>query len=599
MVNIFGDRTAGGKRGPPGSVGETGPAGKRGKTGESSGYYSQFFQHSKTKWDIDFEPNFWIDGYDIQEKPSFKVLNKYDNQYDAYPDIASRKPTKGTDTVSGRHTISFNGTQYVTSSMNWNTSSESTIDNLQVFAVFKFSDISGTGDRDGIFGNDNAGWDRFIALFNNNDLFCGGAASGGNSKGLIISTFPSDANPVQISKFCVLSIHWNNKGSSGCGVNKSFVYCNGKKLATFTAGDVTGTTSFGIGNLGSGKDTMKGEVGRFLVCGSRAHPMGEEEITIIHKYLMRDWKINEKAGKQGPRGLKGERGDKGNPGTKGDQGNPGRQGDQGIQGPRGLKGERGEKGSKGAEITNAASESFVIDIVEEATRLDSIFVASLGKQISVTDDGLVLGDWKTTLDDYPVVQTLPVGQFIISIPARLTAYLKVRAPITTQDKVTFEIYSRTAAAAVSSKTIKMIKGELLSILLHHRLIKRETLTVRIMGTDLNLVVEKGSRVEVSETRQWQPPELIAGNIAYPWAPQTVTLINNVEKYRSLHVTGQLGDTFVAKTISPVGMMHDDLNKVWKISVEKHINLEFKGLKHKTLTITSEDGYKILSIYGER
>ena len=84
MVNIFGDQPAGGKRGPPGPIGETGPVGKRGKPGENDDFYSQYFQHSKTKWDIDFEPNFWIDGYDIQENPSFKVLNKYDHQYDAF-----------------------------------------------------------------------------------------------------------------------------------------------------------------------------------------------------------------------------------------------------------------------------------------------------------------------------------------------------------------------------------------------------------------------------------------------------------------------------------------------------------------------------------
>ncbi len=38
---------------------------------------------------------------------------------------------------------------------------------------------------------------------------------------------------------------------------------------------------------------------------NRAHPMGEEEIIIVHKYLMKEWKINEKAGKRGPRGLTG------------------------------------------------------------------------------------------------------------------------------------------------------------------------------------------------------------------------------------------------------------------------------------------------------
>ena len=115
MVNIFGDSSRrAGKRGPPGSVG---PAGKRGKCGENSNYYAQYFQHSKTKWDIDFKPNYWIEGYDILEKPSFKVINTLDNddqhRYDATPPSIETTPKKGTDPVTGRHTLLLNGTQYV------------------------------------------------------------------------------------------------------------------------------------------------------------------------------------------------------------------------------------------------------------------------------------------------------------------------------------------------------------------------------------------------------------------------------------------------------------------------------------------------------
>ena len=71
-----------------------GPVGPRGETGENASYYAQYFQHSKTKWDIDFEPNFWIDGYDILQENdnSFKVLNKYDHRYDATAS-SSTKPT--------------------------------------------------------------------------------------------------------------------------------------------------------------------------------------------------------------------------------------------------------------------------------------------------------------------------------------------------------------------------------------------------------------------------------------------------------------------------------------------------------------------------
>ena len=175
MVNIFGDCTNGsgvGKRGPPGMEG---PPGKRGKRGESSGFYAQYFQHMKIEWDIDFEPNFWIEGYDVQENPTFKLLNKYDHKYDATP--PNLTPTKGTDLLTGRHTISFDGTQYLTCPMDWNKESKS-IDNLQVFIVFKYSNISERHYHGGLFGDDNSNYDRFVGLYNNKVTIGGG---GGNS----------------------------------------------------------------------------------------------------------------------------------------------------------------------------------------------------------------------------------------------------------------------------------------------------------------------------------------------------------------------------------------------------------------------------------
>ena len=146
MVDVFGGSRSihgvAGKRGPPG---EAGPPGKRGKNGENCDFYSQYLQHSGIKWDIDFEPNFWIEGYDIQEKSPFKLLNKYDDRYDGTIHPSSAKPTKGTDLLSGRCTISLDGTACITCPMNWNGSKS--IDNLQVFLVFKYNDVQCTTIR--------------------------------------------------------------------------------------------------------------------------------------------------------------------------------------------------------------------------------------------------------------------------------------------------------------------------------------------------------------------------------------------------------------------------------------------------------------------
>ena len=295
MVNKFGDDRVGsrGKRGPRGPVGEVGPAGKRGKAGESVSYYAQQFQHSKTKWDVDFKPNFWIDGYDIQENTTpFKVLNIHDHKYDAIVPPSSTNPTKGTDPVTGRYTLSLNGSQYLTCPMNWNTGGGS-IDNLQVYIVFRYTKIYAKNVRESIFGNDNGGWDRVVGLYNN-ELIVGGTT--GTHGYTVFSNFPIDADPRRIDKFCILSIHWNNKGEM-CGANRSCVWCNGKHIGDhFTAADVTGDISFSLGSSSTSvksNNPMTGEIGRFLVCGNRARPTPETEIKRIHKYLMVEWKINE------------------------------------------------------------------------------------------------------------------------------------------------------------------------------------------------------------------------------------------------------------------------------------------------------------------
>ena len=78
-----------------------------------------------------------------------------------------------------------------------------------------------------------------------------------------------------------------------------------------------------------------------LVCGSRDTPMSDEEIKLIHSYLIDEWKIND--------GVKGNKGDVGPPGAKGAKGDTGLAGPKGEQGPAGVKGERGPRGERGLQ----------------------------------------------------------------------------------------------------------------------------------------------------------------------------------------------------------------------------------------------------------
>ena len=152
MVNIFGEATQNG------GVGRRGPRGKRGRDGKGDDYYENYMRHSKFfqhfKCDIDFTPNYWIDGYDIQHSP-FKVLNKYNPNYDAYAPAAGKTPQMGKDPLTGRHTLVLNRSHLMLSKMDWSTVEKSSIDNLQVFIVLKYK-ASGKRPKlykDGIFGN--------------------------------------------------------------------------------------------------------------------------------------------------------------------------------------------------------------------------------------------------------------------------------------------------------------------------------------------------------------------------------------------------------------------------------------------------------------
>ena len=106
---------------------------------------------------------------------------------------------KGIDPVTGRYTLSLNGSQYLTCPMNWNTGGRS-IDNLQVFIVFKYTKIYASNVRECVFGNDNRGWDRGVGLYNN-ELIVGGTT--GTHGYTVFSKFPNDADPRMTDKFCV------------------------------------------------------------------------------------------------------------------------------------------------------------------------------------------------------------------------------------------------------------------------------------------------------------------------------------------------------------------------------------------------------------
>ena len=625
MVNIFGEATTSsgvskGRPGKRGLPGKDGVQGKRGKTGEAANFYAQYFQHSKIKWDVDFEPNFWIDGYDVQTKSPFKVLNKYDHKYDAVmPSTLHKEPTKGTDLVTGRHTLNFNGTDCLSCPMNWNT--VGSVDNLQVFIVMRFSDLTGSYiDRDGVFGNDNGGYDRYAAL-HSNKLNVGGATDGGgDSSAVTIDKFPKDANPIQTTKFCVLSFHWNNKGNEGCGKNKSSVFCNGQRLTTFTAVDIEGETSFMIGSadFSLGYLNMKGEIGRFLVCGNRNVPMNEDEIRNVHAYLMEEWKINEKPGQKGPRGnpgrrgirgFKGDPGDIGPKGSKGDpgtQGLPGLKGDPGVVGPAGNTGPQGPKGDPGTQGVDIATKSFVEKTIQKYSTLTSEFETKLKENIDITTttELQILRNWVVTRTDGLTAHHYK-GKFMINRPGAITieVVLKISKSVSVPWNATVDLYSETRAISVDDTVLENKTEKEYTVGLYYRTIRKdETLCLRVSCDQKAFIAKQGSFVEVAPILHYQPPELITSGKIYPWdtTQYKLNLNQSPEDYNWVHVTGFKGAyTFISTMLSPPGMKKEVVS--WDITLggDDQIRLFFSGKGHQLLTIICKDGYKVKSIYGQR
>ena len=326
-------------------------------------------------------------------------------------------------------------------------------------------------------------------------------------------------------------------------------------------------------------------------------------------------------GKQGKQGVKGEKGERGETGPKGEQGVKGDRGDVGSKGDRGEKGDRGDtgskgepgvrgdtgpkgdKGEKGSTPTDVASKSFVIDMVEAATSLESAFIAKPNKSISIINNGGVLKPWRTVKKDGSIVQTRSNGLFIVSQPSSIATYIHVRSRQDTQ--ATFELYSNSSAKVVQSSMVNLIKNEQLSVLMQHRIEKYEKLSIRVWGLNLNITIDADSRVEVTLLRLWYPPELVAASSKYPWGPGTLYLANDINGYRQIHITAYKDTTFISKTISPMGMIHDStIDKTWTVNVENSLKLEFSGRSHDVLHISeiasqNQKGYKILSMYGSR
>ena len=192
--------------------------------------------------------------------------------------------------INYRYYLKFDGSKRMLSNINLNPGSGQA-DIVNVFIVYRLSSYTGSyAVRNRLFGHDNGGYDKFIAFSPTGHLLVSGTTnqhivigpSSFNSKNAT-APYQSKANAGELNKWICLSIHWDVPG----GNNASETWCNGKKLANFTARTSQGSTNMTFGDLNpSGTAGLKGDIAFY--CLYKGKTLTESNIK-LHHYVLCRW----------------------------------------------------------------------------------------------------------------------------------------------------------------------------------------------------------------------------------------------------------------------------------------------------------------------
>ena len=165
-------------------------------------------------------------------------------------------------------------------------------DIVHVFILFRLTTHSGSNQhfRNGLFGHDNGGWDKFVAFNpqNSNNLIISGTANqkievGGND-------WQTNANATELTKWCCMSIHWDVPA----GAKKSSCWVNGKKVKAFTARTSQGSSRMTFGDLDpNGVAGLNGDIQLFLLY--KGWGMSELIIKAHHKMICERYRVTHDA----------------------------------------------------------------------------------------------------------------------------------------------------------------------------------------------------------------------------------------------------------------------------------------------------------------
>ena len=179
--------------------------------------------------------------------------------------VSSRRPKLSTGKNAKRYYFTFDGDDdRMISDIDLNPASGQD-DIVHVFMLYGLHSHNGSyvHFRNGLFGHDNGGWDKFVVFdpTNSNAMRILGV-QGANTVDLASSDWQSKADASVLNKWICPSVHWDVPG----GATGSLCWVNGKKMITFRAATSVGSTQMTFGDLDpNGIAGLDGDIQMFLL----------------------------------------------------------------------------------------------------------------------------------------------------------------------------------------------------------------------------------------------------------------------------------------------------------------------------------------------
>ena len=174
-------------------------------------------------------------------------------------------------------------------------------DIVNIFIVYKLNSRTTTNYwvNNGLFGHDNAGFDKFVCFGQNgtngeenlmiagvdgSDVILFGPKSYYGYS--VLNGYKTNANAGELNKWICLSIHWDVPSGS----NKSSVWCNNQQLGLFTAKTSPGSTQMTFGDINPGGIApLDGSIAFFGLY--KGFILSDDIIKLHHKVLCNRYSI--------------------------------------------------------------------------------------------------------------------------------------------------------------------------------------------------------------------------------------------------------------------------------------------------------------------